>query len=138
MRKTEHYQLNLWDAEDAILREDFNADNEKIEAALADIVANGLKIATGSYVGTGRYNNTYTSLTFPFAPKLLIVQNSTNADYRMIYPVGAESTLVYNRGDSTYPVRPVVTGNTIKWLSTYGSQYQLNTENQTYYWVALG
>ena len=53
MRKTEHYQLNLWDAEDAILREDFNADNEKIEAALAEIAAGGVKVANGHYTGDG-------------------------------------------------------------------------------------
>lgn len=34
MTKTEHYQLNQWDASDRVLREDFNADNAKIDAAL--------------------------------------------------------------------------------------------------------
>ena len=34
MTKTEHYQLNQWDAADPIRREDFNADNTKIDAAL--------------------------------------------------------------------------------------------------------
>ena len=35
MNQTSNYQLNQWDAEDRILREDFNRDNEKIDAALA-------------------------------------------------------------------------------------------------------
>ena len=35
MTKTEHYQLNQWDAADLIRREDFNADNAKLDAGLA-------------------------------------------------------------------------------------------------------
>ena len=37
MTKTEHYQLNQWEPTDRVLREDFNADNRKIEAALAAV-----------------------------------------------------------------------------------------------------
>ena len=36
MRKTANYDLCQWDAEDRILREDFNSDNEKIDEAIAD------------------------------------------------------------------------------------------------------
>ena len=42
MNKTEHYQLNQWDAEDRILRADFNADNAAIEVGMkanADAIA---------------------------------------------------------------------------------------------------
>ena len=35
MKYTEHYQLNQWDAADRVLREDFNRDNAKVDAALA-------------------------------------------------------------------------------------------------------
>ena len=35
-QKTEHYELNQWLATDQVLRTDFNADNAKIDAALAD------------------------------------------------------------------------------------------------------
>ena len=36
MQKTEHYQLNQWEKTDRIMMDDFNADNEKIDAALAE------------------------------------------------------------------------------------------------------
>ena len=39
MNYTKHYQLNQWDAVDRVLREDFNADNQKVDAALAEIKA---------------------------------------------------------------------------------------------------
>nr|WP_326186108.1 hypothetical protein [uncultured Oscillibacter sp.] len=35
MKQTETYRLNQWEASDRILREDFNGDNARIEAALA-------------------------------------------------------------------------------------------------------
>ena len=34
MEKTTHYELNQWAGEDRIMRVDFNADNEKLDAAL--------------------------------------------------------------------------------------------------------
>ena len=39
MNYTENYQLNQWEESDRVLMEDFNADNEKIDAALAEIKA---------------------------------------------------------------------------------------------------
>lgn len=36
MRQTANYQLSQWDESDRILREDFNSDNQKIDAAIAD------------------------------------------------------------------------------------------------------
>ena len=35
-QKTEHYELNQWLATDQVLRTDFNADNAKIDTALAE------------------------------------------------------------------------------------------------------
>lgn len=42
MRKTEHFQLNQWDPGDRILRENFNADNERIDSAIAAAEARSL------------------------------------------------------------------------------------------------
>ena len=39
MNQTNNYQLCQWDDEDRILRADFNADNAKIDAAIADNAA---------------------------------------------------------------------------------------------------
>ena len=37
--KTQHYQLNQWEAEDAVLRTEFNEDNQKIDGALSALSA---------------------------------------------------------------------------------------------------
>ena len=41
MRKTNLYGLNLWDLEDRIRMEDFNSDNETLEAALSALCCGG-------------------------------------------------------------------------------------------------
>ena len=39
MTKTTNYQLNQWDPTDRVLRTDFNSDNQKIDAAIAEAKA---------------------------------------------------------------------------------------------------
>lgn len=48
MEHTEYYQLSLWDADDRIMREDFNDNNAKIDAALAE-----KPFVIGEYRGDG-------------------------------------------------------------------------------------
>ncbi|MGN1004610.1 MAG: hypothetical protein ACI4O5_07195 [Oscillospiraceae bacterium] len=101
MNHTENYQLNQWDAADPIRREDFNADNAALDAALnaiknaaeedvrslnetvaalADTVE-GHKIAVGSYTG----NNGTQTISVGFKPKIVFIHNaycSANDSYR--------------------------------------------------------
>ena len=39
MNHTPNYNLSQWDAEDKVLRTDFNADNAKIDAALSGLAS---------------------------------------------------------------------------------------------------
>lgn len=73
MDHTTNYDLNQWEADDRVTRADFNADNQKLDAALAAIAAaasGGAKIVTGTWTGDGVNNRT---ITLPAAPKLMIV-----------------------------------------------------------------
>ena len=86
---TEHYSLSQWEAEDKVLRTDFNEDNVKIDRALAaaDRRADGLEqslanqagqiarlgncqIYTAQYTGEGKSPITH---TFPHKPWLITV-----------------------------------------------------------------
>lgn len=49
MNHTTYYQLSLWEQDDRIMREDFNDNNRKIDAALAE-----KPYVTGSYTGDGK------------------------------------------------------------------------------------
>ena len=51
MTQTPNFQLNQWSGDDYVRRTDFNADNAKVEAALA--AAGNCTIETGEYTGTG-------------------------------------------------------------------------------------
>jgi len=70
---TENWALSQWAAEDHVKREDFNADNQKVEAALTALAPDNCKLYMGSYEGTGTRATTPDGsgavvLTFPFKP----------------------------------------------------------------------
>lgn len=77
MEKTENYGLNQWAEQDAIKREDFNADNATIDAAIRGnavsinaVIAAMPKIAAGTYTGDGTYGRV---ILLEFTPKAVIV-----------------------------------------------------------------
>jgi len=58
---TEHYNLNQWEPDDRVLRTDFNADNTKIDAALAGKMGKlELIRGTGPYTGKCMSDNAMT------------------------------------------------------------------------------
>ena len=81
--QTPNYALNQWERDDRILMEDFNADNAKIDAALATQAAllAGLEARKGNcriecrnYVGTGNSGPDYpTVITFSRRPLSVII-----------------------------------------------------------------
>ena len=79
MEQTSIYNLNQWVEEDRIQREDFNADNAKIEAALASAVAaaSAERIVVGSYNGTGSAGRV---ISLSFTPKVVILLGYINSN----------------------------------------------------------
>lgn len=94
--QTEHYSLNQWELTDSVIMAEFNADNQKLDAALsaldkridaavADATQNlNASIATvtaiiphvqvGTYVGTGESGADHPNvITTPFRPKFVLV-----------------------------------------------------------------
>ena len=51
MEHTSNYELSKWAESDRIMMEDFNMDNDKIDAALAGFAASGLTVKTGTFSG---------------------------------------------------------------------------------------
>ena len=54
--QTANYQLNQWEAEDKVLRTEFNEDNTKIDSVLQTLTSQMPKIVVGTYMGHS--NNT--------------------------------------------------------------------------------
>ena len=105
MQQTSHYQLNQWDAEDRIQRTDFNSDNAKVDAVLAeqaaDLSAQAVKLAkcgncqsyTTSYTGNGSYDaSSPNSITFTTINITLNCSHNTLARVRNINNSSVEFT----------------------------------------------
>ena len=134
MNKTQNYNLNQWDPTDPIRREDFNADNAVIDAAL-DGKAN---FAFGSYTGTGTYGASGpTKITFPFVPKLAIIVGATYGGYRTIYLNGCTSLMTRPTNTNVF-VDCSLSGCTLSLTNDDSAENQLNIVNYTYIWAALG
>lgn len=129
------------------------------EAGIFNILHNGNaqtlgfpKIAIGSYVGTGTsdaYGGTQqNSLTFDFEPKVLaVVADGSNMFFPgflivrgQTYSDGIGS---FSGGSVGFALHITWSGNTVSWWSSnsidIGTKYpQMNVENKTYRYVALG
>ena len=81
MTKTTNYQLNQWDPTDRVLRTDFNSDNQKIDAAIAEKIG----IVFGSYTGNNNDNRT---ITLSFTPKAVYLCNELGQTYNNAHHYG--------------------------------------------------
>lgn len=103
-----------------------------------------VKIAIGSYVGTGTYSSANpNSLTFDFEPKVvIIVQNSHDNFPGTVFIRG--QTLSGTIGENYISNSQLTvgwSGNTVTWYtnnSSYKDRAQLNISGNTYFYVALG
>lgn len=166
MKQTEHYGLNQWELADRIQMEDFNGDNEKVDAALkgqaealaaetaareelaAAVAACGnCKIAYGTYTGNGNYGSDHPNcLTFPFEPKLVIVQNKSVASAQ----ISGSNSMSWGMMTAIRPLNGFIldgvswtlrltwSGNSLSWYNTINAELQMNKSDNTYLYLALG
>lgn len=166
MKQTEHYGLNQWELADRIRMEDFNGDNEKVDAALkgqaealaaetaareelaAAVAACGnCKIAYGTYTGNGNYGSDHPNcLTFPFEPKLVIVQNKSVASAQ----ISGSNSMSWGMMTAIRPLNGFIldgvswtlrltwSGNSLSWYNTINAELQMNKSDNTYLYLALG
>ena len=144
MEQTPNYALSQWDEQDRILREDFNANNAKLEQALAaqaDTLApiaakigklGNCQLYTASYFGTGEDNHLLTH-TFPAKPIIVIIR-TTSGNYTLTFIRGCAGT--YTTGADKHPSTVFWNGNSISWTAT-SIHGNANAYNETYHIVAL-
>ena len=141
---TQNFNLNQWLATDAVLRSDFNADNQKIDAALKNMP----RFVSGSYTGnglTGEENPR--KLTFTFTP-ILVVITADNTE-------GVVPGAVFIRGQAlsngmgteiayatSLQLHLSWTDSSVSWYSAATENYipekQLNKDGQINRYFALG
>ena len=79
MNQTETCGLSQWEKPDRILMEDFNADNQKIEQALAAVAASlSDLIVVGTYVGEGSASAAFgtANIDLGFQPRFLMIRDT--------------------------------------------------------------
>ena len=148
MEQTSLYNLNQWVAEDRILREDFNADNAKIEAAIKGLeastaqalaAAGNCKIMTGSYVGNGTYGaSNPNTLTFQFKPLFVFLNtgspspsNTIPRNYILTHPSTPMGFNLNNMGNVSW------SDSSVSWYNADATN-QLSESNVTYWYIAIG
>ena len=142
---TEHYQLPLWEPEDAFLREEFNEANEKIDIALRNTFRpENLPWVVGSYTGTGAAQE----IKLGFKPSALMIYSPAYQmnDGRYNYPLWLDwgemgyMTLYYTITSAS--LSPLV-GNSLRTENgfgldmTSGFHNHLNYAGEIYYYLAL-
>ncbi|MGN1004408.1 MAG: hypothetical protein ACI4O5_06165 [Oscillospiraceae bacterium] len=162
MTKTENYQLNQWDAADPIRREDFNADNAALDAALnaiknaaeedmqslgetvaavaADLgtVGQNARFVWGRYMGTGTYGESNpTVLTFDFKPMVIFIaqERAVSNTAGFISVIRGTPLTVYIDNYCSY-----ITwlDNGISFFNYSSAAYQANEAQRYYSYVAIG
>lgn len=132
---------------DAVPDDALSAIKTLIDGANANANAKA-KIATGSYVGTGKYGSSNpNSLTFDFAPKMIIAVYGGKAyNGQLYYPIlmllnPLDAWVNSYSGDSGIGgAKTVVTWgeNTVSWYSTESANSQLNYSGTTCHYIAIG
>lgn len=144
---TDNLGLSQWLATDEFKREDFNADNAAIDAAVAQLLDSMPKVIVGSYVGTGTYGRTNPNiLTFEAQPKLVLIQQKDNTNNYyccfslIIWGTPRIPMVTANASQNAYSLYASYEGNTVSWYdgdSGADSSRQLNLSEHTYSYLAI-
>lgn len=148
LNQTNHYQLSQWEPTDRILMENFNGDNQKIDAALkanADAATSAAAAAAArgncqiwadTYTGNGKAgSNNPCSVAFPQKPVLFRICQADNSYYVVSFH-GCKELYVMN-GASVYVCTASWSGNTLSWYHADSYVRQMNDPNKLYHVVAL-
>ena len=151
MNQTTNYQLSQWDAGDRILREDFNANNAKLEQALAAqaeaqnalqaALANcgNCSISISSYTGTGTSGSSNpTKISFSRKPTAFMIRGNsvlaicTNLDTTNTF------VMAYNGNTMIFPITTLSwSGNQARLVNTSDPRYQANDSDVVYQVIAF-
>ncbi|MCI8303757.1 MAG: hypothetical protein HFF52_03925 [Lawsonibacter sp.] len=161
MNHTPNYNLSQWEAEDKVLRTDFNADNAKIDAGLkalntgkADkstvtalqsqvntVKTSVPKIVMGTYTGNGAASQT---IPLPFAPKAVLVishdgytRNTARIFGGLALP-GSPAKIDHETLDLT---AVSISGNGFRVFSDTSDEYWTvvaNSKDFSYHYLAIG
>ena len=105
-----------------------------------DQIKDGVKIAVGSYTGTGTYGSSNpNSLTFAFEPKLVFIGLKDQRPPVCAFAISGQTTFSKTNVDSSSQTnRCSFSGNSFTWYNEIDADIQFNISNRTYCYVAIG
>lgn len=138
MKNTANYQLNQWEQADRILMADFNADNLKVDGALAGLQTTvtaqtaelakrgNCSIGLLSYTGAGTAGvNNPTRITFPRRPKAFIVRGGRTMAVWTELDTNRLFVIAYNGNSAVFP------DTLINWSGNQAQIYNTGSMNAT-------
>ena len=130
---TENFDLCQWEPTDPVIRTDFNADNAKLDAALAGLSeSRNCQIYTTTYTGTGSGGRT---LTFPRKPILVFVMGGI---VTFMAAMQGSSYIYLRYGISVSKSSATWSGNTLTWSQSEDSApLSANIAGEIYHVAAL-
>ena len=142
---TSNYQLPIWAPEDSFLRTEFNDANQKIDAAIAEAAAGKLKIATGSYTGTGNSSHT---VQVGFKPTFFLLARTDSKQHHIVMmgtfaeSVDVDGGTGRRTSGDMFQVSATAQGVSIicrySWDQSELADTVCNTSGVKYAWFALG
>ena len=144
MNHTQNYQLSQWEKSDKVLMDDFNADNAKIDEALASHEATlaslteavpklgNCAVYTGVYTGKG---DGAVVRTFPGKPMFLVVQEGTNP-LIILASRGMDTTFLTD--GQHYDQYQITWGDkSVSWSFSGSINRSFNCPDRPYYYMVL-
>lgn len=123
---TPNYALSQWERTDKVVMEDFNADNVKIDTALAALAeraegaadaANRERIYTGTFVGDGQDDRV---IKLPWEPKFMLLLGTIIEESALV--VMTQKGGMYLTRTTLYRTgKPYFTGSTLVVSKVYGN-----------------
>ena len=157
MNHTTNYNLSQWSKSDQVLMEDFNADNAKIDAALAQkaeasalaalaqTVEGKARIAVGSYTGDGAESR---FISVGFTPRAVLLMtaygNAGSGSGVGIHTSGGlavtGSPLIFNSGGQIHNAAEIADGGFNVTYIYINSDYTVSTNaaRTVYNYLAIG
>ena len=121
MTKTTNYQLNQWEKTDRILMDDFNADNQKIDTALA---ARNCRFYTAIYEGNGEAEKSW---TFPAKPIMVLIAGKSISVFIQGFPTG-----ITQFGSGSTKITATWHENSVTWSASSNSGIDAANSHDSY------
>lgn len=161
--KTKNYGLNQWESADKVVRLDFNEDNMKIDAGMAENKAaaaaaqatadaavakagsawgpDNCPFVVGTYIGSGTSNTHAKTISLGFKPTLVLVQELAQDNYGANVALGIQGhNYIANTNSDLSVFELTDTGFVVRYHyynSSFPGAPNLNYNGVTYVYVAF-